>query len=110
MKAVLRAKCAKFLPNKPNRVRTIDAFSLVLVLFIDYNTCYFVLQLRPGRTKLRGRPYYYVGAGVCCIDLCYHTLVVVVVAVVVEATELGGFLSFVRINSGTQDTKDERFP
>ena len=30
------------------------------------------IQLRPGRTKLRGRPYYYVGAGVRCIDLCYH--------------------------------------
>ena len=21
---------------------------------------------------MRGRPYYYVGAGVRCIDLCYH--------------------------------------
>ena len=28
--------------------------------------------MRPGRTKLRGRPNYYVGAGVRCIVLCYH--------------------------------------
>ena len=30
------------------------------------------IQLRPDRTKLKGRPYHYVGAGVRCIDLCYH--------------------------------------
>ena len=31
--------------KKSNRVRTIDAFSLVLVLIIDYYTCIFVLLL-----------------------------------------------------------------
>ena len=30
--------------NKSNRVRTIDAFSLVLVPNIDYYTCIFVLE------------------------------------------------------------------
>ena len=32
------------------------------------------IQLQPGRMKLRGWPYYYVGAGVHCIDFCYHNL------------------------------------
>ena len=31
--------------NKSNGGRTIDAFSLVLVLIIDYHTCIFVLLL-----------------------------------------------------------------
>ena len=31
-----------------------------------------VVQLPPGGTKLKGRPFYYFGAGVRCIELWYH--------------------------------------
>ena len=40
-----RPRSRGFYKNKLNRVRTIDAFSLVLVLIIDYYTCIFVLLL-----------------------------------------------------------------
>ena len=31
-----------------------------------------MVQLPPGRTKLKGWPVYYVGAGIRCIDPCYR--------------------------------------